>query len=524
MGNGLNCAPSSRSLFSRSWPVPQFSSPLPVDLQTDPERLRPYEVPERGASGHSAGLLQPSNEAELQQILQQASADQVALVISAGRTGLVEAQRPEGEVVLSLEKLKRPLQFQAAEFCHQFSEQGRPEQWADELSAAWQAAGSPALIAPTVTVQAGMAIDALNEVLAPLQLLFALEMGSTASASVGAAVANGSAGANAICYGTGAHLCEQAWGFWADGREAGPHLGPAWQRPAAEEVAIDSSRFADLDSLIGSQGVFGVISRVQLRLVPAPAVREALLLPAPDMPAAMDILDAAQQRFGADIEEFEFMSAAAIEQVAHHQGEEFRFPLAQRDAPYYVLLQVRSDQPDVDLASPLYELAADTLRLDDEQIGYAPLKALKHIRHSITESSNATMRHRGGGRLSFDTATPVVVFGEYLDELTEALADIDPELLLIAFGHAGVGGAHLHVLGSEAAPVKRHQAEIIATVFDVPQKFGGTWSAEHGVGPKWADEFLARSAPERVAETRAAKRRHDPAGILAPRSFGLLRN
>ena len=62
----------------------------------------------------------------------------------------------------------------------------------------------------------------------------------------------------------------------------------------------------------------------------------------------------------------------------------------------------------------------------------------------------------------------------------------------------------------------------MACVFDVTQRYGGTFSAEHGVGPKWAGEFLKRSAPERIARMRAAKQRHDPAGILNPRSFGLL--
>ena len=503
--------------------MPPFSSPEHPPLITDAERLQPYVVPERGAPGHSQGLLQPQDEAQLQAVLRQASADGVELVLSAGRTGLVEAQRPEGEVVLSLEKLNRPIQLLAEGFAFQFDAAGRPEQWADALFAAWQHAGAPPLLAPRLEVQAGMAIDAVNEVLAPLNLMFPLEMGSTAAASAGAAVANASAGANAVCYGTGAHLCDQAWGYWADGREAGPHQGPIWQVPGADQLAIDSSRFDELDSLIGTQGVLGVISRVQLRLVPVPAVREALLLPAPDMPAAMQIFVQARARFGSAIEEFEFLSTAAIDLVAQHQGEEFRFPLAERDAPYYVLLQVRSDQADDDLASPLYELAAEALRLDDEQIGYAPLKALKHIRHSVTESSNAAMRRRGGGRLSFDTATPVAVFGDYLAELTGALKDLDPALLLVAFGHAGVGGAHLHVLGREAAPVKAHQAAIISTVFDVTQKYGGTFSAEHGIGPKWADEFLARTPAQLVAQMREAKHRCDPAGILSPRSFGLLR-
>ena len=77
----------------------------------DPDRLRRYEIPERGEPGKASGLVVPQSEAEVASLLATCSANGVKLVISAGRTGLVEAQRPDGEVVLSLEKLDQPLSF-----------------------------------------------------------------------------------------------------------------------------------------------------------------------------------------------------------------------------------------------------------------------------------------------------------------------------------------------------------------------------------------------------------------------------
>lgn len=490
-------------------------------MLTDADKLAPYEVPERGEPGNAAGLLLPDTEAEVGTVLAAATRHRVPLVISAGRTGLVEAQRPDGEVVLSLERLTRPLSLMAADFEHRFIDSGTPDSWCDELFAAWDTAGRPVLDQAVVDAEAGLAIDSLNLVLSGIGLMLPMEMGSTAAATVGACVANASAGANAVCYGTGAQMCDRAQGYWADGDAAGPCAGREWQAVEPEMLVIDSSRFDPALGLVGSQGVLGVITRVRLRLVSVPAQREALLLPAPDMPVAMRYLAAARARFGADIEEFEFMSRSAIDCVAEHQGNGFRFPLDRRDAPYYLLLQVRSSEADHDLVTPLYELAAEDLALDDGEIGYAPLESLKHIRHSITESSNAAMRRRGGGRLSFDTATPVAEFGDYLAALEAELARVSPTLLLIAFGHAGVGGAHLHVLGSSEAPVSDHRDAVVATVFDVTARFGGTFSAEHGVGPKWAEEFLRRVPADAVSAMRNAKRRHDPAGILNSRSFGL---
>jgi len=77
---------------------------------------------------------------------------------------------------------------------------------------------------------------------------------------------------------------------------------------------------------------------------------------------------------------------------------------------------------------------------------------------------------------------------------------------LVAFGHAGVGGAHLHLLGSKDQPVKAHAAELVKLVFDVTLRFGGTFSAEHGIGPKWAQEFQQRALATLKQALAAEKR------------------
>jgi FAD/FMN-containing dehydrogenase len=249
--------------------------------------------------------------------------------------------------------------------------------------------------------------------------------------------------------------------------------------------------------------------------------REAALVPVADMPAAMRVLAAARETFGENVEEFEFMSATSSELVRALRGAAFRWPLAAAPAPFTLLLQVKSHDADDDLAAKLYEFLSERLARPEAEIGYAPLKALKEIRHSITEASGARMRALGGGRLSFDTAAPVAVFGAYLAALEQALKDADTGVQFVAFGHAGVGGAHLHLIGSSDKPVAAHADALVGIVFDVTAQFGGTFSAEHGVGPKWGEEFRHRAPAAIRAALAAAKRFHDPCGILSPRSFGL---
>jgi FAD/FMN-containing dehydrogenase len=490
---------------------------------TQGERLRAYEIPERGEPGQALCALLPESEAEVGELLRLCSARCLPLVISAGRTGLVEAQRPQGEAVLSLEKLKRPLELETADGARfSFPPQGEPASWRQALYAWWSRLPPAQRGGATLTAEAGISVDAVNELLEPLGLMWPVEMGSSAAASIGACAANGSAGANAVCYGSAAHMTDAAWGCWGSGETAGPCTAEAWQPVDPRRLAIDSALVRPEWGLIGSQGVLGVITRLRLRTQPRPVQCEAVLLPVADMPAAMRVLDFARESFPGDVEEFEFIGAPAIALVRAHQGAAFRWPFeADPAAPWYVLLQLKSHDPQADLAGRLYEFLAQTLDWPAERIGYAPLPVLKKLRHSITESSNARMRALGGGRLSFDVATPVAVFGDYLAALERAMKQADPDIEFIAFGHAGVGGAHLHLLGSRERPVAARQAELVKRVFDLTAQYGGTFSAEHGVGPKWAVEWQARAPAAQRQALAAEKRRRDPAHILNPRSFGL---
>ena len=503
--------------------APQLQQLLGERYVAAPERVERYEVLERGPRGHTGAVLLPQTEAEVQQILRLCNAQRTPLVISGGRTGLVEAQRPLGEPVLSLERLNRPLSLTLAD--------GREFVWPaeaasgdtarDALLAWWTALGQPDAEGATVTVQTGLAVDALNDLLRPLNRMFPMEMGSSSAATVGACAANASAGSNAVCYGTSAHMTDTAWGFWGNGEPAGPCRSTPWTAPDPQRFAINSAQIDPAWGLIGSQGAFGIITRLRLRTYAIPAQREAALIPVADMVGAMRILDAARGRFGADVEEFEFISRSAMALVRALHGEAFRLPFAgDVDSPLFLLLQIKSADADADLAAALYEFLAGDLALPDEQIGYAPLAALKKIRHSITEASNARMRALGGGRLSFDTATPLAGFGEYLDAMRAELQRAAPDTELVAFGHAGVGGAHLHVLGSADRPVSAVGKTLTRLVIDVTLAHGGSFSAEHGIGSKWADEYLAHTPSEQLQTIKALKQAHDPHNILNPRSFG----
>jgi FAD/FMN-containing dehydrogenase len=79
----------------------------------------------------------------------------------------------------------------------------------------------------------------------------------------------------------------------------------------------------------------------------------------------------------------------------------------------------------------------------------------------------------------------------------------------------------LHLLGTREQPIANCARELIEIVFSVTQQFGGTFSAEHGVGPKWGREFQRRASAGARNALRNMKQQRDPRAVLNPRSFGL---
>ena len=82
---------------------------------------------------------------------------------------------------------------------------------------------------------------------------------------------------------------------------------------------------------------------------------------------------------------------------------------------------------------------------------------------------------------------------------------------VFVFGHIGAGNLHVNVVGPDP-----QDAAVDEAVMRLAAAYGGTISAEHGIGrAKVALLYLSRSQPE-IAAMRAVKAALDPAGLLNP--------
>ena len=106
-----------------------------------------------------------------------------------------------------------------------------------------------------------------------------------------------------------------------------------------------------------------------------------------------------------------------------------------------------------------------------------------------------------------------------MERADKALEDAIPGIRHFAFGHVGDGNIHYNPMapsGWSAGEFAPHRARINAIVHDIIAEFGGSISAEHGVGQLRAAELDHYKSPVEIDMMRALKRLFDPGGLMNP--------
>src|SRR5690606_37751776 len=134
-------------------------------------------------------------------------------------------------------------------------------------------------------------------------LIFPLTFGARGSAMIGGCLATNAGGSNVLRYGSARALCL--------GLEVVLASGEVLDLMSA--VHKDNSGYDLRDLMIGSEGTLGVITAALLRLHPRPAASATAMVAAPDLTAALAILNRLQAGTGGLLEGFEYMPRSYIE-------------------------------------------------------------------------------------------------------------------------------------------------------------------------------------------------------------------
>ncbi|MEZ5797570.1 MAG: FAD-binding oxidoreductase [Paracoccaceae bacterium] len=423
-----------------------------------------YREDRRGRhSAPPAFVLRPADTAQASAALALCHRFGQRLAVQGGRTGLSGGHRiQEGEAVLSLERMTALAPV-------------------DQTSA-------------TVEAQAGVPLQAVQEAAAAAGLMFGVDIGSRGTATIGGGIATNAGGIRVLRYGMFRAQVAGLEAVLADGRVIS----------AMKAVQKDNSGPDLAQMFIGSEGTMGVVTRALLRLHPKPAVEVNALLALPSMEAALDLLARLRRGAGGLLSAYEFLLAEAYHGAAAYLG--LPEPLTTR-APVYVLTEIQAGAgqaaAEETFMALLMQAIEDGVALD-AVVSQSPreFETLWALRDGCAEF-NRKLAHV----ISGDISVPVPRAAEFLRQSQEMLRSIDPDTRFLVFGHLGDGNLH-YVFCSPQKQVA------IDRLLHLVAEFGGSVSAEHGIGVDKKPWLHLAKGPAEIAVMRGMKAMLDPAAIL----------
>lgn len=406
---------------------------------------------------------------EVQAIVRWANAEGVALVPSGGRTGLSGgAVAANGELVLSLERMNKPLAFDAVD--------------------------------RTLTVQAGMALEAVHAAAREHGLVYPVDFAARGSCSIGGNIATNAGGIRVIRYGNTRE--------WIAGLKVVTGAGELLELNNA--LVKNSSGYDFRHLLIGSEGTLGVVVEATLRLTEPPPPSNVMLLALPSFEGLMQVFAAFRAQLR--LEAFEFFTDRALGHVLAHGAQA---PFAEVH-PYYVVTEFASgDEAREAAAMAAFETCLEQGWVSDGVISQSEAQAaqLWRLREGITESVARYVPYKN------DISVRISAMPAFLAEAQALLGEAYPHFDVVWFGHIGDGNLHINVLkpdGTADAEFIAACEQVTKLLAQVLQRHQGSISAEHGIGLVKKPYLSSTRSEAEIALMRGVKRAFDPQGLLNP--------
>jgi FAD/FMN-containing dehydrogenase len=443
---------------------------------TDPQLQAPYVIEMRDLfHGHTPLVLRPASVGEVAAIVKLASDTGTAIVPQGGNTGLVGGQTPlNNETVLSLNRLDRIREVDAT--------------------------------SNTITCEAGVTLQRAREAAEKVDRLYPQLLPSEGTCTIGGNLSTNAGGTAALAYGIARSHVLGIEVVLADGRILHD----------LNKLKKDNTGYDLKNLFIGAEGTLGVITAAVLRLVPRPRSVETAFVGVPSPEAALALLTIASESAGSGVTSYELMSREGVEIVLRYTAG-CRDPL-DTPHPWYVLIELSSQSPSGlrEVLETILERGIEQSLVDDAAVAESleQTKAFWRIRENFGEAQ----RHAGGS-IKHDISVPVAAVPEFLKDAAAAVQRAVPGAHPLPFGHLGDGNVHYNVNqppGADRAEYLTHWDAMNAAVYEVVKQYGGSISAEHGIGVIKRHQLPAVKDPVALELMRSLKSLLDPKGILNP--------
>ncbi len=448
-------------------------------MVTDAAEMAPYLADWRELyKGSAIAVVRPANTAEVAAIVKLCAQTRTPIVPQGGNTGMCGAATPDASgnaVIIALGRMNRIVDVNP--------------------------------LNNTMTVEAGVILANVQQAAAEVDRLFPLSLGGEGSALIGGNISTNAGGINVLRYGNTRDLVLGLEAVLPDGR--------VWN--GLRGLRKDNTGYDLKHLFIGSEGTLGIITQAVVKLFPRPHGNVTAFAGLSDPAQAVELLALLRAEVGDNISAFELISRNCLELVLKHIPGT-RDPLEAKH-PWYVLTELTDARDDTPLRANVEqalgaaierELIADVAIAENAAQG----KALWRMRESIPDAAkNEGLVYR------HDIAVAVNDIPKFIATASAALEAGYPGVRIICFGHLGDGNLHFNafVPGRERSDeAARKMTDVNRLVHDIVQKFGGSISAEHGIGQSKRGELAHYKSATELDLMRIVKKALDPDNLMNP--------
>ena len=433
-------------------------------------------------TGRPLAVVRPPDTRSVAAVMTLCRDHAVAVVPQGGHTGLVGGATPSSagdELVVSLERMDRVRSADPVNF--------------------------------SMVVEAGCVLEVVHSAAEQHDLIFPLSLGAQGSCQIGGNVATNAGGVNVLRYGMARDLVLGLEVVLPDGR--------IWD--GLKGLRKDNTGYDLKQLFIGSEGTLGIITAAALKLFPRPNQVQTAVLGLASVEAALRLYAAARRDLSDLLTAFELLPRSCIE-LTLAELPALRDPLSTPCA--VAVLMEASASGLVDLVALVERFLTAQMEAGEVLDGTVAMsRAQAHefwaVREGLVEA-----QHKRGRHLRTDVSVPISALAAFVAEADRAMAEHLPAATPVVYGHVGDGNLHYNVLppsGLMGAALEGalHRAEEL--IFAAVDRFGGSISAEHGIGVVKRAPFEQRLGAVDRDLLRAIRLALDPAGRMSPgRMFG----
>ncbi len=442
--------------------------------------------------GDAVAILRPVDTNEVSKILKFAYDNDISVVPQGGNTSLCGAATPDQtgkSIVISMEKMNNIRRFNKE--------------------------------AKTITVDTGIILSKIHEIVEEENLFFPLSLGAQGSCMIGGNLSTNAGGVNVLKYGNTRELCLGLEVVLPDGKVMN----------LLSDLKKDNTGYDLKNLFIGAEGTLGIITAATLKLFQLPKMITTLFVETNKISNAIKLLNVFNFHFPDRVESFELMPKS-FWVVAKNNIENIVMPL-ENIPEMGVLIDISSFSnlditPDKNGQIPITNKIENVLEecLDKNLISDATIcknenqkKTLWSIREAGAESEKKELEKSNLIKcLKHDISLPIESIEDFHKDAQKMIANFLPNLRTVYFGHLGDGNLHYNVFGNGSLPdgFNGKSLDLTNELYNIIHKYNGSFSAEHGIGQLKKKSLQKHKNSVAYSLMKTIKKQFDPKGIMNP--------